>query len=124
MPVTIQTAPPSDLTIEETERWRLVSAAVAADLVRDRGQIDPDIRPLSPPGRQPRLFGRAVTALCEPPDFGAVLHALDQIKQGDVLMIAANGHRHTAMIGEILGGHLRNLGAAGIVCDGAIRDVA
>ena len=124
MPVTIHTVSPSDLTIKEIDPWRVVPVAIAVDLVRDHGQIDPDIRPLNPPGRQPRLFGRAVTALCEPPDFGAVLHALDQIMPGDVLMIAANGHRQTAMIGEILAGHLRRRGAAGLVCDGAIRDVA
>ena len=82
------------------------------------------IRPLRPAGRQPRLFGRAVTALCEPPDFGAVLHALELVAPGDVLVIAAAGHAETAMIGEILGGHLRRLGCRGLVCDGAVRDVA
>ena len=85
---------------------------------------DPRIRPLRPAGRQPRLFGRAVTALCEPPDFGAVLHALELVAPGDVLVIAAAGHAETAMIGEILGGHLRRLGCRGLVCDGAVRDVA
>jgi 4-hydroxy-4-methyl-2-oxoglutarate aldolase len=124
MPVTIHALPPSDLTIEEIEPWRAVPVAVTVDLVRDQGQIDPDIRPLNPPGRQPKLFGRAVTALCQPPDFGAVLYALERITPGDVLMIAAAGHRQTAMIGEILGGHIRKLGGAGLVCDGAIRDVA
>ncbi|MGE4250876.1 MAG: RraA family protein [Parvibaculaceae bacterium] len=124
MPITIHAAPPSGLTTAEIARWRAVPVAVAVDLVREQGQIDPDIRPLNPPGRQPKLFGRAVTALCEPPDFGAVLHALDRIMPGDVLMIAAGGHRETAMIGEILGGHLRRRGCAGLVCDGAIRDVA
>src|SRR5262245_35273522 len=104
MPVTIHTLPSSDLKTAEIDPWRAVAVAVAVDLVRDHGQIDPDIRPLNPPGRQPRLFGRAVTAQCEPPDFGAVLHALDLIRPGDVLMIAANGYRQTAMIGEILGG--------------------
>jgi regulator of RNase E activity RraA len=59
-----------------------------------------------------------------PPDFGAVLHALDRIKKRDVLVIAAGGSSEAAMIGEILGGHLRNLGGAGLICDGAIRDVA
>ena len=124
MPVTIHSISPSDVTSEEIDSWRVVPVAIAVDLVGDQGQVDPDIRPLNPPGRQPRLFGRAVTALCEPPDFGAVLHALDRIAPGDVLMIAAHGHRRTAMIGEILGGHLRQKGGAGLVCDGAIRDVA
>lgn len=124
MPVTVHRAAPTDLAPEEIDRWRSVPVAIAVDLGRDLGQIDPAIRPLLPAGRQPRLFGRAVTALCEPPDFGAVLHALDLIQPGDALVIAAGGHGETAMIGEILGGHLRRRGGAGLVCDGAVRDVA
>lgn len=123
MPVTIHPAPPSGPSEAEIERWRAIPVAVAVDLGRNLGQIDPAIRALMPPGQQPRLFGRAVTAFCEPPDFGAVLHAMDLIGPGDVLVIAAGGHAETAMIGEILAGHLRRKGAAGLVCDGAVRDV-
>lgn len=123
MPVTIQAIPPSDLTRDEIARWHAVPVAIAVDLGRDIGQIDPAIRPLRPSGRQPRLFGRAVTALCEPPDFGAVLYAMDVVGPGDVLVIAAAGRAETAMIGEILGSHLRRRGVTGLVCDGAVRDV-
>lgn len=105
-------------------RWSQIPVAVAVDVSHAACQIDPAIRPLCPAGQQPRLFGRAVTARCEPPDFGAVLYALEQIQPGDVLVIAAHGHAETAMIGEILGGHLQRRGGQGIVCDGAIRDVA
>lgn len=98
--------------------------AVAVDVSSAACQIDPAIRPLCPPGQQPRLFGRAVTVLCEPPDFGAVLHALDLVLPGAVLVIAAQGNGDTAMLGEILGGQLRRVGGRGVVCDGAIRDVA
>ena len=121
--VTLHPVPPDDLSASDLDRWRAVPVAVAVDLGRDVGQVDPAIRPLRPPGRQPRLFGRAVTAWCAPPDFGAVPLAIDVIKPGDVLVIAAAGHAETAMIGEILSGHLRRLGAAGLVCDGAVRDV-
>ena len=124
MPVRIRRAETPRLPEVEANRWRAVPAAVAIDLGRDVGQIDPAIRPLLPPGRQPRLFGRAVTALCEPPDFGAVLHAADAIGPGDVLVIAASGDSVTAMIGEIVGGYVRRRGGVGIVCDGAVRDVA
>src|SRR5215468_7955293 len=123
MTVTLHAAPTRDLTAQEIEPWSRVPVAVAVDLGRDVGQIDPAIRPLRPPGQQPRLFGRTVTALCQPPDFGAVLHALDLVEAGDVLVIAAAGHAETAMIGEILGGHLRRRGGSGVVCDGAVRDV-
>lgn len=103
-------------------RWRRIPPAVVADFAPER-QIDPAIRPLLPPGRQPALFGRAVTARCEPPDFGAVLVAVGAIRAGEVLVIAAGGDGRTAMIGDVLGGHIHRKGAAGVVCDGAIRDV-
>ncbi len=124
MPVTMYTPPNSDLTAAEIARWAPVPVAVAVDLGRDAGQIDPAIRPLRPAGMQPRLFGQAVTVRCNAPDFGAVLHALDVILPGQVLMIDAAGHRDTAMIGDILSGFLRQKGVAGLVCDGAVRDAA
>ena len=61
---------------------------------------------------------------CEPPDFGAVLYALELVEPGDVSVIAASGHVETAMIGEILGGSSAPPGRGGPVCDGAICDVA
>lgn len=112
----------ADLTGDEIARWRDVPVAVAVDYARE-GQIDPAIRPLRPPGQQPRLFARAVTVQCVPPDFGAVRRAIDLVGAGEVLVIAAGGHAETAMIGDILAGHLRRRGAAGLVCDGAVRDV-
>lgn len=123
MTVTVYPLSASDLTSAEVEAWRGVPVAIAVDLARDIGQIDPAIRPLNPPGKQPPLFGRAVTALCEPPDFGAVLHALDIVGPGDVLVIAAAGNSEFAMIGEILGAQVRRRGGVGVVCDGAVRDV-
>ena len=103
-------------------RWRAVPVPVAVDLAPER-QIDPAIRPLLPPLVQPLLFGRAVTVRCEPPDFGAVVRALPFVSPGRVLVIDAGGDRVTAMIGDVLGGQLHRQGAAGLVCDGAIRDV-
>ena len=52
------------------------------------------------------------------------LHALDLIGAGEVLVIAARAHRDHAMIGDILSGHLRAKGAAGVIVDGAVRDTA
>src|SRR5690554_2202246 len=124
MPVTLHAPPAPDLTEAEMARWRGIPTAIAVDLVREAGQIDPAIRPLRPAGLQPRLFGPAVTVRCEAPDFGAVLHALDVIQRGQVLVIDAGGYRAAAMIGDILSGHLRDKGVAGVVCDGAVRDAA
>jgi regulator of RNase E activity RraA len=122
MPVILHTPPACDLTEAEITRWKTIPTAVAVDLARETGQIDPAIRALRPAGLQPRLFGQAVTVRCEAPDFGAVLQALDVIQRGQVLLIDAGGYRDAAMIGDILSGHLRAKGVAGVVCDGAVRD--
>jgi 4-hydroxy-4-methyl-2-oxoglutarate aldolase len=113
---------PTRFRADELAPWREIPVAVAVD--HGVAQIDPAIRPLRPAGLQPRLFGRAVTAYCEPPDFGAVLNAIDHVGPGDVLVIAAGGDAVTAMIGEILCGQLRRRGGVGVVCEGAVRDVA
>ena len=56
MPVTLHTSAPG-LTPAEIARWSGIPVAVAVDLVREAGQIDPALRPLRPAGSQPRLFG-------------------------------------------------------------------
>lgn len=124
MTVAIQKTSDTILSEADAERWRHVPVAIAIDVTHGACQLDAAIRPLRPAGQQPRLFARALTARCEPPDFGAVLHALDCAKPGDVLVIDAQGHNANAMIGGILGGHLHATGCRGIICDGAIRDVA
>lgn len=124
MAVTIHNTAPAQFEATLLDRLRPIPTAIIADMSKGAALLDPAIRPLRPAGQQPRLFGFAVTAHCAVPDFGAVLHALDHIKPNDVLVIATNAQSSHAMIGGILGGFLHRKNAAGIVCDGAIRDVA
>jgi 4-hydroxy-4-methyl-2-oxoglutarate aldolase len=123
MPVTIHKSN-AGIDADLMKRWRSVPAAIIADVSKGEALIDPAIRPLRPIGQQSRLFGIAVAVQCAPPDFGAVLHALDLVKPDEVLVIAAQGITSHAMIGGILGGYLHRKKAAGIVCDGAVRDVS
>jgi 4-hydroxy-4-methyl-2-oxoglutarate aldolase len=124
MSITVKPRPADTLSPEEVARWREIPVAVIVDVSNGACQIDPAIRPLCPPGSQPPLFGRAVTVRCEPPHLGGIVYAVDQLQPGDVLVIAANGNTSSAMMGEVVGGHVRRLGGKGIVCDGAVRDVA
>jgi regulator of RNase E activity RraA len=71
-----------------------------------------------------RLIGNAVTAWCEPADYGAVHHAIDVAEAGDVIVIAAAGRSDVALIGELLSTAARRKGIAGVIVDGAVRDVA
>jgi len=88
MTVTIHPAQPTPLAESLLARWRRIPVSVAVDLAPDR-QIDPAIKALRPAGLQPALFGRAVTARCDPPDFGAVLHALELVEPGNVPIVNA-----------------------------------
>jgi len=115
------TLSPEPIDADLLDRWARIPVPVIVDLAPEC-QIDIALRPLKPRGAQPALFGRAVTALCQPPDFGAVLRAIGTMRRGDVLVIAAGGADDYAMIGDVLGGHLHRIGAVGIVCDGAVRD--
>lgn len=110
------------LTSAELRTWQDVPVSIIVDLEPDR-QIDNRIRPLIAGSAPLRLNGPAMTVKCSPPDFGAVVLALDHIRKGDVLVVSASGNLDVAMVGEILGGHLRTIGCAGIVVDGVIRDI-
>jgi regulator of RNase E activity RraA len=123
MPVTVHAPEFVPLPEELLARWREVPVSIAVDLAPER-QVDPLVRPLRLAGQQPGLFGRAVTARCAPPDFGSVLHAVGAIGRGEVLVIDAGGDGRAAVIGDVLGGELHRKGAAGLVCDGAVRDTA
>lgn len=104
--------------------WAGVPTTIAADLFRGRILADPAVRPLRPFGPAERLAGTAVTAWCEPADYGPVHHAIDAAGPGDVVLVDAGGRPDAAMIGELLSGAARLKGIAGIAVDGPVRDVA
>ena len=103
--------------------WAGVPTTIAADLFRGRVLADPAIRPLRPFAGGKRLAGGAVTAWCEPADYGPVHHAIAAAGPGDVVVVDAGGRPDAAMIGELLSGAARLKGIAGIVVDGPVRDI-
>ncbi|RVU21808.1 RraA family protein [Methylobacterium oryzihabitans] len=105
------------------DRWARIPTSIATDLLEGRTLIDPAIRPLRRFAGARNLAGPAVTARCEPRDYGAVHHAIAVAQAGDVVVIDAGGRGDAAMIGELLSGAARRRGVAGLVVDGAVRDV-
>ena len=68
------------------------------------------------------MAGPAFTVKTRPGDNLMVHKALDIAEPGDVLVVDAGGDLTNAIIGEIMSGHARQRGLAGIVINGAIRD--
>jgi len=69
------------------------------------------------------MCGPAVTVWTKPGDILFVLKAVDLVAEGDVLVIDGGGRNDAAVIGDIVGKTLADLGCAGLVVDGAVRDV-
>lgn len=127
MPTRVHRAPPTPpLDPGLVESWATVPTPIVADLFRGRAVLaDPAIRSLRPFGTGGRrLVGPAVTAWCEPADYGPVHHAIAVAGRGEVVVVDAGGRGEAAMIGELLSGAARLKGIAGVVVDGPVRDVA
>lgn len=123
MPTRLANPSAQRLPKEIVDAWRMVPSAVAADKLNGRCHADARIRPISPFAPGAVLVGSAVTAWCEPADYGPVHHAIAVAEPGDVIVVAAGGRRDAAMIGELLSGAARRKGIAGVLVDGAVRDV-
>ncbi len=86
------------------------------------------ISPLTTDGKI--LFGRAKTTLwadmahVDPKPYELELAAIDSCKMDEVIVCAAGGSMRSGIWGELLSGAATNRGCAGVIVDGAIRDVA
>lgn len=122
MPTGIARPPVPRLPKQLVQSWQAVPSAVAADQLGG-GHCDPAIRPIRPFVPGVRLVGSAITAQCDPGDYGPVHHAIAVAEAGDVVVVAADGRCDAAMIGELLSGAARLKEICGVVVDGAVRDV-
>ncbi len=84
------------------------------------GVMGPPLRHLA---GGPELCGPAVTVWTKPGDILYVLKATDLIAAGDVLVVDGGGRPDAAVIGDIAGQALADLGCNGLVVDGAVRDL-
>jgi regulator of RNase E activity RraA len=94
-------------------------ALLSDQLQRNRGSTG--LRPYHQPAP---LAGTAVTVRTRAGDNLAILRAFDICRPGDVLVIDADGDIANALVGGIMTFYAASIGVAGMVIDGAIRDVA
>lgn len=103
------------------ERWRKVPPAVAGDNLNREHCMGAPIQPLAPGFA---MVGHARTIAVMAGDNAAVHAALPLMQPGEILVITARGASDVAIIGEIIAECAKKQGIAGIVVDGAVRDVA
>lgn len=101
--------------------WAEIPPAVASDCMNRSQAMAGRIKPLAPGAR---LAGQARTVACMVGDNSAIHAAIRLIRPGEVLVIAGGAYPDTALWGGLLTQAALSRGAAGVVVDGAVRDVA
>lgn len=107
----------------ESLRDRLLSlgSGPVSDALGKTGAMDHEIRPFS---ASPRMAGTAYTVRVHTADILMVAKALSECPGAAVLVIDGRGERNTALWGGLTTQAALYKGLAGVVVDGAIRDVA
>lgn len=102
------------------EKFRALPVANVSDSMGRMAAGGASLRPFHRGGV---LVGPAVTVKARPGDNLMIHAALDRAQPGDVIVVDAGGDMTNALIGELMVAHAAYLDLAGIVINGAVRDV-
>jgi 4-hydroxy-4-methyl-2-oxoglutarate aldolase len=94
-------------------------AAILADVAGRRGAMHGRIAALRP---RMKLAGPALTVDVRPGDNLMIHAAIALARPGDVLVIDGKGDQTSALMGTIMMTACKQLGLAGVIVDGAVRD--
>lgn len=112
-------SPQADAKI--VEQLRHIALPLLSDNLH-RGTGSVGLHPYHKQGKL-TMAGTAVTVRCRGGDNLATLRAFDFCRPGDILVVDAAGDLTNAILGGIMSAGAAMLGLAGLVVDGAIRDV-
>jgi len=101
------------------EKFKAIAVANISDSMSRMAHGGPRLRPMHAGGV---LSGVALTVRQRPGDNLMVHAALNRAKAGDVIVVDAGGDLTNAIIGELMLSHAQQIGVAGVIINGAVRD--
>jgi len=97
-----------------------LDTATLYEAAEQKGMVDPGIRPA---WRGARVCGPALTVKCSPRDNLMLHRAVTVAEPGDVIVASVENELRAGAWGEILTVAAQMRGIAGLVIDGAVRDI-
>ncbi len=117
----LQTQPIERPDPKLVEQFRGTPTGFLIDAMGGTGALDFRIKPAI--SEQYAFCGVALTCYAGPADNLALVHALQYVESGDVLMVATDSFTGCAVTGDLVLGMAKNSGAVGFVTDGCVRDL-
>jgi len=108
------------ISTELTRQLSEFDAATLYEAAGQQGMVDPAIRPTWPGAH---VCGTAITLSCPPKDNLMMHHAVAVSEPGTVLVANAQRYQYAGAWGEVLTVAAQARGIAGLVIDGAVRDM-
>ncbi|MGO4280387.1 4-carboxy-4-hydroxy-2-oxoadipate aldolase/oxaloacetate decarboxylase [Cupriavidus sp. RAF20_2] len=111
----------TSITAAQLDQLKRLGTATIHEAQGQRGAVDPRIAPLDP---TMRLAGPALTVDIRPGDNLMIHYALTKARPGDVLVVDAKAFVDAGPWGDVLTFAAQQIGIAGLVIDGAVRDAS